>query len=175
LDKLVTDLMELAKLDDPAFRLAREPFVLPELLQDIFQKFRLTAEEKGVAVEIEGPAGGAPVYGDIGLIERVFDNLVDNALRATKPGDRITVSLEPGDGRLEIKVTDTGRGIDPEDLPRIFDRFYQPRGGGKEPGRAGLGLAITRKILELHGSPLEVSSTPGRGTSFSFHLSTTQA
>jgi signal transduction histidine kinase len=105
------------------------------------------------------------------LIERVFENLIENALRYTPAGGTITVALVPKDTGVGVSVTDTGPGIPPEILPRIFDRFWrQTNGGGSTSEGMGLGLAITKRILELHGSAIDVQSTVGAGSTFSFTL-----
>ena len=174
LGKLVAQLFELARLDVEEARLEVEPVSLAELAQDVVQKFHLAAERHGVALEaLAGrPLAGQPfVAADIRLLERALDNLLDNALAHTPPGGRVTVAVEETPRGLRLRLADTGTGIPPDELPRIFDRFQrgEDRGRRERPG-AGLGLAITKRILELHGSDLTVESTVGRGTAFSFEL-----
>ena len=104
-------------------------------------------------------------------MERVLENLIDNALRFTPPEGSVTVTLREDSDRLLVRVADTGCGIAEEDLPRIFDRYYRSRFNAEAaPHGAGLGLAIVQRILELHGSELEIRSRPGQGTTVSFHL-----
>jgi two-component system OmpR family sensor kinase len=101
----------------------------------------------------------------------VLENLIENALRYTPQGGRITVILNRMGENIMTRVTDTGCGIPPEDLPHVFDRYYQV--GKKHQSHdkgAGLGLAITKRILELHGSAIEVQSAVNQGTTFSFQL-----
>src|SRR5207248_11788462 len=105
--------------------------------------------------------------GDIALMERVLENLLDNAIRYTPAGGRISVSIEYDGGRMTVRVSDSGRGIAPKDLPFIFDRFYR---GDTTGGGAGLGLAIAKRILELHGSQLSAESRVNVGTTFVFAL-----
>ena len=174
LGKLVAQLFELARLDVEEARLEVEPVSLAELAQDVVQKFHLAAERHGVTLESvpERPAAAQPfVAADIRLLERALDNLLDNALAHTPPGGRVTLEVAEAAGGLRLRLADTGTGIPPEELPRVFDRF--PRAGDRgrqaRPG-AGLGLAIAKRILELHGSDLTVESTVGRGTAFSFVL-----
>lgn len=168
---LVAQLFELASLEAGAVELQRETFSLSELAQDIVQKFRLPADRAGVHLEAELPADLALVEGDVRLIERVLDNLIDNGLRYTPQGGRVTVGLRADDGGVEVRVEDTGPGIPEDELTRIFDRFYR----GAEERRKhnagiGLGLAIAHRAVELHGSDLRVDSAEGRGTRFLFRL-----
>ena len=169
--KLVSKLFELAKLEAHQVTLEREAFALPDVVQDVVQKFALGASEKGVRLRTDMPEYLPLAYGDIGLIERIFDNLVENALRHTASGGTVGVRLTPAKQRIAVEVSDTGTGIPPEDLPRIFDRFY--RGAGERPGSlnsSGLGLAIVKGILELHGTEIQVDSTVGVGTTFRFAI-----
>jgi signal transduction histidine kinase len=107
---------------------------------------------------------------DIGLLERVLRNLIENALRYTDAGGTVTVTSTPGANGALVEVADTGIGIPPAELPRIFDRFYRiEKSRGLAAGSAGLGLAITKRILDLHGSEISVSSERGR-TVFRFNL-----
>jgi len=101
----------------------------------------------------------------------VLENLVENALRHTPSGGSVWVEVEARAGRLGVCVADTGCGIAGEDLAKLFDRYYRvDRGGGCDVGGAGLGLAIVRRIVELHGSTISVESTPGKGSKFRFDL-----
>ena len=154
LGTLIDELFELAKLDFKGITLQREAFQLAELASDVLQKFRLMAASREVALELDASHELPLVHADLSLIERVFDNLIGNALKHTPAGGRVTICLHPGLGMVEIDVTDTGTGIAPADVPFVFDRFY--RGGGSSG--AGLGLAITRRIVELHGGTIMVES-----------------
>jgi signal transduction histidine kinase len=109
------------------------------------------------------------VVGDIALIERVMDNLIENALRHTPAGGRVTVAIRPVGETLAIEVIDTGSGIAAEDLPHVFERFYQSD-KMRTRGGAGLGLAIARRIVELHGRTIRAASSGGLGTTFCFDL-----
>jgi signal transduction histidine kinase len=171
LGKLVTELFELSKLNARETEPNRETFSLGELVQDVCQKLRFSVEGKGIGLKAEFPRDMPFVYADIGLIERVLENLLDNARRFTPEGGAITVRLAPAEGGVTVRVEDTGEGIPEEELAHIFDRFYRAHGSvSKGKGGTGLGLAIAKRILELHGSSIEVESTPGKGTVFSFSL-----
>jgi signal transduction histidine kinase len=171
LGKLVSELFELAKLDSKEMSLKLEPFHPGELVQDILHKYQLDALKKRITVQAVLPEHLPFVYADIGLIERAIDNLMDNALRYTDEGGNVTVTLVPDGSKVTVKVTNTGRGISPEDIPFIFDRFYRKKAHAKEAGEsAGLGLAITKRILDLHGSSIEVESELNASTTFIFAL-----
>lgn len=172
LAKLVGDLIDLAKLDANETRLHLEPFSPAELLQDVAQKFQLRASTRNRRVELALPAAPVPfVNADIALVERVLENLIGNALAYTEPGGVIRLGIEAGQDSVVLRVSDTGPGIAEEHIPRIFERFY--RGAASDfdqSGHAGLGLAITKSILDLHGSSMTVQSRLGVGTSFAFPL-----
>jgi signal transduction histidine kinase len=124
-----------------------------------------------VRLEIDLPERVPYLSADIGLIERVLDNLIGNALAHTGAGGTVRLALRQEDDGLILQVSDTGSGISDEDLPHIFERFYRANSDGWEQGgHAGLGLAITKSILDLHGSPMEVDSKVGVGTTFAFRL-----
>lgn len=171
LARLIDKLFDLAKLDAQQVKPTFEPFIVSDIVQDVIQKFELIAVNKNVAVRTDIPDPLPLVFADIGLIERVLENLLENAFRYTPAGGSITVKLIPLPDQLTVQVSDTGSGIAAEDVPRIFDRFY--RGEKSRPATAssaGLGLAIVKEILALHQSEIRVESTPGGGATFSFDL-----
>lgn len=172
LGKLVDELFEITKLENFAIEPQMERFRLAELVQDVVQGFQLRARQQGVAIEAELNPDLPPVYVDVRLMERALENLIDNALRFTPAGGTVRVVLEETPYHFSVRVQDSGSGIAPEDLPHIFDRYYQARfhGGKTSRSGAGLGLAITRRIVELHQSQLEVESILGEGSTFSFSL-----
>jgi len=171
LSTLVSELFELARLDFKGFQISPETFQLGELAQDVLKKFELAGEKKGISLEAEIRPALPFVRGDIGLIERVLDNLIDNAFKYTPAGGKISLSLVPKDGQVEVKVSDTGTGIPADEIPHIFERFYRADKSRTAYSQgAGLGLAIAQRIVNLHGSEIAVESTPKAGTSFSFAL-----
>ncbi|MCA1582208.1 MAG: HAMP domain-containing histidine kinase [Acidobacteria bacterium] len=171
LGKLVSELFELATLDSRQTLLEMEPFSLAELVQDVVQKFRLAAEKKGVTLTAEPPGDLSFARGDIGLVERVLENLLDNALRYTPQGGEVDVRLLSENDFLSVTVADTGSGIRAEDLPRVFERFYRaPARESGTKGGAGLGLAIAHRIIDLHGGRIEAESLSGAGSRFRFWL-----
>ncbi len=171
LRRLIGDLFELSKLDSASIQPSLEWFSLAELLQDVAQEFELEAEKRGVDITVQAAPEASVVHADIGLMQRVLENLIRNALKFTPQGGSITVSLEPRPGRVAVAVADTGCGIAENELDRIFDRFYRSE-QGEEAGSnsSGLGLAIVKRILDLHGSRITVESTPNEGTRFEFDI-----
>jgi two-component system OmpR family sensor kinase len=170
LSKLVSELLELAKLDSCEIPLQREAFNLGELVQDVVQKFQLKAEQKQIHIVTHFEEGLPFAHADIGLIERVFENLIENALHHTPQGGAIRLVLTPERENIAVQVSDTGPGIPVEELPHIFDRFYQLDESRKGEKHFGLGLAITKRILELHQRSIETTASPGSGTTFAFHI-----
>ena len=169
LRELVGELFELARLDSREASIQREEFSIAELVQDVCQKFQLTVANKGIALNSNFPSDLPFVKADIGLIERALENIIQNATRYTAAGGAITVSLTLLPESVRVCVSDTGCGIEERDLPYVFDRFYKAHRENPSGG-AGLGLAITKRILELHGSTIRAESTPNVGTIISFEL-----
>ena len=171
LNKLVGELLELAKLESFEIIIQRESFSLSELIQDVIQKFQLAAKEKQIEITTNINEGLPFVEADIGLIERALENLIENAIRYTPHDGTINILLTPGKGNISVQISDSGRGIPEDELPHIFNRFYRLEKGRKTGrGHSGLGLAITKKIFDLHKRSLEVTSASGVGTSFTFQL-----
>lgn len=170
LKKLVNDLFELSKLESQNVKLKMEALSLPDLVHDVAGKYQLLAEERGVKINITLSPNLPLVNADIGLIDRALQNLIDNALKFCKKEDYINVELSQANpASIEIRVIDTGQGISSEDLPLIFERYYRGSNVDKRTS-TGLGLAITKRIVELHGSSIEVKSKPNEGAAFSFRL-----
>lgn len=167
LGKLVGDLFELSRLEAREIRPRVERFPLAELAHDVAQKFALQAQNAQQRLVTQIPPDVPSVAADIGMIERVFGNLIENAMRYTPAGGTIAIGIAANDDNVELQVSDTGKGIAPAELPHIFDRYYRvDRGASGDAGHAGLGLAITRRIVELHGGTIRAESAPGRGTRF---------
>jgi two-component system OmpR family sensor kinase len=176
LSRLVTELFELAKLDACDNILLAEPFSLAELVQDVTHKLQLPAEQRAIKLRADISPGVPLVYGDIGLMQRVLENLIENALRHTPSGGTVSVGVVAGNNAVAVKVHDSGKGIAEQDIPHIFDRFYRADKSRSQGSRgAGLGLAIVRRILELHGSTISVDSRLEEGTTFSFQLAVQSA
>jgi PAS domain S-box-containing protein len=168
MNRLIQDLLDVARIE-AGQRLAIEPKreeVAP-LVAEACAMLRPHAEDKGLRLSCEVPEHLPAVRADRDRILQVFSNLIGNALNATEHG-AITVQAEPAEGAVRFAVADTGTGISEEDLPHLFERFWQARKMRK--GGAGLGLAITRGIVEAHGGRIWVESRVGEGTTFFFTL-----
>jgi signal transduction histidine kinase len=171
LTRLVAELFELSKLDANEAQPRFEPVMLGELVMDVVQKYRLQAEENRIALEVRIPTGLPFVQADIAQLDRVLENLLANAITHTPEQGMIRIELASTDSGVRLAICNSGKGISMEDLPHVFERFYQAP--ERRHGRgAGLGLAIAKRILELHDSHIEVESAPGEDTCFSFVLKT---
>ena len=170
--RLVEDLLELARSESGTVPLRRERFDLGEIATSTVNAFAPRAEALGIELELDAP-GPVAVDGDRGRLTQVTVNLLDNALRHTPAGGRVTVALgREGDAAL-LRVHDTGTGIPFVDLPRIFERFYvvdRSRARSREHGGTGLGLAIAKHLVEAHGGTLAVDSVYGRGSTFTMRV-----
>jgi len=171
LSTLVSELFELATLDSPDVAIRKERFSLGDLAQDVLQKFRLDAEEKKIRLSMRIAEGIPFAFADIGLIERVLQNLIGNALRHTPEGGEIALEADGKEAGVTVRVTDTGCGIPHERLSRLLDPVAgRYADAGKDGEGAGFGLVIARRILELHGSDLSAESAVGAGSTFEFTL-----
>jgi signal transduction histidine kinase len=171
--RLVLDLLDLARLETGTADLKRAELDLGLLVTTVVGRFDLQARSAGVTLEVfPSPQGLPALPGDGDRLAQVFTNLVENALKFTPAGGKITVQIARQAGGAEVQVQDSGAGIAPEALPHIFDRFYQAdlaRSGGENHG-AGLGLAIAWEIVAAHGGKIIVRSAPGQGSLFSVWL-----
>jgi len=141
-----------------------------EVAQDVVHELQITAENKNLNLRLDVDA---PCYvmADIGLLQRVFENLIGNAIRYTPNGGNVVVSVTPHDGLVSVSVRDTGVGISVSDSVDIFDRYRTANEASEPlPEATGLGLAIVKRILELHNSVIRLSSNPRAGSEFSFDL-----
>ncbi|NVZ17687.1 MULTISPECIES: HAMP domain-containing sensor histidine kinase [unclassified Pseudomonas] len=169
---LAQSLLELVRLEHGFVQPVIEGFSLPDLVQDIFQKFELTAEARAITLTASLPPVVPTVLADLGLIERVLTNLLDNALRHTPPNGEVEVTLAPKSGFVEVTVSDSGPGISADLREGLFLRAFTI-GGARRDG--GLGLRIVHRILQLHGQEIRLIDVPGRGATFTFALETRAA
>ena len=171
LKNLVEELFELSKLEARETVPSPEPFSIAELVQDIQQKNLIIAEPQKIDLALEFPFDLPLVYADIGMMEKVVQNLLDNAIKFTPQNGNITISLLPQEQDILIAVKDSGTGINSKDLPHIFDRYQKAeRINMHDNVGLGLGLAIVKKILEVHNISIDVKSAKGEGTAFSFKI-----
>lgn len=168
---LAQSLLELVRLEHGFVQPILERFSLIDLVQDIFQKFELTAEARQVELKAHFVPNLPTVCADLGLIERVLTNLVDNALRHTPQSGEIEFDLKHHGTLVDVTVSDTGPGIAPELREGLFLRPFNI-GGARRDG--GLGLRIVHRILQLHGRDIQLLDMSGRGATFRFSLSTDQ-
>ncbi len=170
LKRLTDALNELSRLDSPEFRANPEPIAIGELADDVVQRYMGRAREAGLELAIDYPDGLPLAPVDAALIERALANLLDNALRVTPAGGRVVVRVCPHPGGLRLEVSDTGPGVAAEDQDKVFERFYQAARHRDLRGSAGLGLAIVRRVAELHGGQAGLRSRPGEGSTFFIEL-----
>lgn len=170
---LIEQLFELAHLDGTNVAVNLEPFSIAELVHDVLHKFAITAEKKSIALNVQSKDSSIVVCADIEKLERVFTNLIENALRHTPEGGNINISFQRSSAGVNIKVSDTGIGIPEQDIPFVFDPHFKAQNSVREnTAHGGLGLAITKKILDLHESVISVNSEMDKGTTFEFALPT---
>ena len=172
LGRLIETVFELSKLQSADYRLRPEAFSIAELAQDVAMKFSLKALERGISIRIDGGDRHIHVTADVLLVERVLDNLIENALRHAGGANEVTIRLVERAAEVEVMVCDNGSGIPTAAWNRILtEQSGKPPSypGATEKG-TGLGLSIVRRILELHGTSLELVTAGGNGTHFRFAL-----
>lgn len=170
LSKLIAQLFEYSKLEAKQIQAQKEPFFISELAQDIYQKYQILAKKKGVELQLDQPQNLPLVFADLGLVERVIQNLMDNALKFTPSGGKVTIALRAMENSVEVRIADTGPGIPETEHSAIFERYRKANSSQQTSAGAGLGLAIARKIMELHDATIRVQSKLNEGTAFMFQL-----
>ena len=175
LGRLVDDLFELARMDAGMLRLELEETSLRDLVSDTLSSFGPEAERRGIRLVGEVSPEVDPVLASPSKLQRVLYNLVSNALRHTPADGTVFLRAEPEEDTVRVEVADTGEGIAPEDLPRVFERSFRGERSRSSPeadddSGAGLGLAIARGLVEAHGGTIDVESRLGQGSRFSFTL-----
>jgi two-component system, OmpR family, sensor histidine kinase BaeS len=166
LSRLVEDLRTLSLAESGALALHREAIDVGALVRETVDSFASQAEPAGVSLEAQVSSGLPQVDADPVRAREILSNLIANALRYTPSGGRVTVTAQPGDAAVAIDVRDTGEGIAPERIGRIFDRFYK----SPESRGAGLGLAIAKQLVEAHGGEISATSVLGKGADIRFTL-----
>jgi two-component system, NtrC family, sensor histidine kinase KinB len=165
----INNLLDLTHLEAGPGRLERKPEPLGSILHAAIDSIRPRADDKGIELQFEVPDDLPPVAVDVGRFGLALNNLLDNALTYTPRGGRISLSAAPANGTLKVEIADTGLGIPPEYLPRVFERFFRVPGRSRGGG-TGLGLAIVREIVSAHGGSIECDSKEGEGTVFTISL-----
>jgi signal transduction histidine kinase len=170
LSRLIEDLRTLALDDAGALRLAREPTEVVGLVRDTARSFEPEAARHGVGLAVTSAVTEAEVDLDPVRIRQVLANLLSNALRHTPAGAAVTVSIEASGSGIAVAVADAGEGIAPEQVGRIFDRFYK----GEASHGSGLGLTIARRLVVAHGGDIQAASRIGQGTTVTFTIPVAQ-
>jgi signal transduction histidine kinase len=165
---MLNTLMDISEAESGAMPLVRETLPLGEVLERAVDLYRDVAEGKGVSLTVQSDPG-AVVSGDRVRLEQVAANLIDNAIKYTPRGGRVTASVRPAGDRAELVVEDTGPGIPADELPRIWQRLFRGDRSRAERG-LGLGLSLVKAIVEAHGGAVAVASEPGRGSTFRITL-----
>jgi len=169
--QLVNDILDISKVEAGRMDLQYERTPIGSIIDVVRSVIQAVAAKKGIDLEVEVPPSLPEVQVDPGRIKQVLYNLISNAIKFTPRGGVVRLGARADDQHLIVTVSDTGVGIAHEDLPRLFREFEQLRQpGGVRPEGTGLGLALTRRLVELHGGRVEVESALGRGSTFSVHL-----
>jgi signal transduction histidine kinase len=173
LEAIIGDLLDLARLEGGGDTLRDEPVSVADLFVRVADRHLPAMRDRGVVLERDMAQGTPPIRGDAARLEQALQNLAANAIRHTPPGGRVVLHASPADNGVRIVVRDTGPGIPPEHLARVFDRFYKvdaSRAGTAVPSGSGLGLSIVRAIVERHGGTVTASNAPEGGAEFELVL-----
>ncbi|MCF6092527.1 ATP-binding protein [Microaerobacter geothermalis] len=165
--RLVQDLFELSKLEEGSFTLRKQERNITEIVRGLVEKVQPAAAKREISLKVFAPTFPLIIHVDGERMEQVLLNIIDNGMRHTSPGGKITVSLSEGDHGVEIAISDTGQGIPKNELPYIWDRLYRvEKSRARDLGGSGLGLSICKQIVELHEGEINVESEEGKGTTF---------
>jgi signal transduction histidine kinase len=171
LGRLVEQLLDLSRLESGEMPLERRSVDVDDVVSRVISEISVSRHAGDLTINREIPEDLPPLDADPERLHQVLFNLVDNAVRFTPPGGEVTIGAERRDGRVEVRVSDTGVGIAPEHLPRLFERFYRvDPSRSRDDGGTGIGLAIARSVVEAHGGHIRAASEPGRGSTFTFDL-----
>ncbi len=167
---LINDILDLSKIEAGRVELRREPSSLPALVQAVQQIVSPLAAKKGIELGTDLPADLPTISVDPIRVKQVLYNLLSNAIKFTPQGGRVVLEARHVGDRVAVSVADSGPGIKLEDLPRLFQAFEQLEAGQRKPEGTGLGLALTKRLVELHGGEIRVGSEPGKGSRFTFSI-----
>jgi two-component system, OmpR family, phosphate regulon sensor histidine kinase PhoR len=172
LNALLEDLINISQIESGEMKMSFRYFNVNEFLETVVRDFQEMGRQKKISVsDTYSTASNVEVLGDRDRLRQALSNLIDNAIKYSAPGAEVVISSEEIQESVRISVADTGAGIAPEHLTRIFERFYRvDKDRSREVGGTGLGLAIVKHIIEAHGSSIEVESRSGKGSTFSFRL-----
>lgn len=175
LGNMVNDFLDWARMESGRIRLVREPVDMRQLLQDTVLIIKPQAEERGITVTETIPEGEWTVIGDGGRLKQVLLNLASNGVKYNRDNGRLDFAVHRDEDQMTVAVRDTGAGIPEESLDRLFERFYRVPGTENVVRGTGLGLVISKSLVEAHGGSLEVASAVGVGTTFTVTLPVTSA
>jgi two-component system phosphate regulon sensor histidine kinase PhoR len=165
MQRIVDELLDLSRIESGHWKPRPQPVKIAELASEVFGRVASAARTKGVALDTRVDPLAAIIFADRTALEQILLNLIENALRYTGEGGRVTVETAPARNGVMLTVSDTGTGIPAEHLPRIFERFYRADSGrSREAGGTGLGLAIVKHLVEAHGGSVSAESVVGSGT-----------
>ena len=167
---LINDFLELARHEDSTIKAGNELVPLGTLVAETLEEFRVLAEGKGVELTIALETPGPVVRGDRRRLGQAVTNLVANAVKFTAPGGKVDVRVDAADDTANVRVADTGPGIPPEEVERLFQRYSRAKSVERDAPGTGLGLMIVRQIVEAHGGKVTLDSKVGHGSTFAFHL-----
>ncbi len=177
LTRMVNDLLDLSRIEDPESRknyLRPDSLSLPELTTEVVESFQAMARERSIVVKAAGPGSLPAIQGDRDKLHQILINLIGNAVKFTPAGGEVLVeTTAPEDGTVQVCVADTGCGIPSHERDKVFDKFFRGAAIPDEARGAGLGLAITKNLVELHGGRIWLDSSPGKGSRFFFSLPVT--
>ena len=168
---LINDILDLSKVEAGRMELELADFHLPQAIENALVLVRERALRRGITLEQSIDSRLGEIQGDERKIKQVLLNLLSNAIKFTPEGGRVGVRAAPVDEHVEVSVSDTGVGIAPEDQEAVFEEFRQVGAAEKRAEGTGLGLALARKFIELHGGRIWVKSTVGAGSTFTFTMS----
>ncbi len=171
LSSLISDLLDIARIESGRVGMTVQPIQLPLLVDMVADLLGPQLKDKDLSLKVELPSGLPPLHADEGRLQRVLVNLLSNAIRYTPQGGTITVRAKRTDAALQVEVIDTGYGIAPEDLSKLFSEFFRADNPvNRERKGTGLGLVLVKRIIEAHGGRIWVTSQLGKGSTFSFTL-----
>lgn len=170
LGDMVNDFLDLARLESGRARLAYEPVDVRKVIDDAVAVIQPQSEERGLKLLLDVPSTLPPVMGDEKRIKQVMLNLASNAIKYNLEGGQVRITASADEGVIQIAVEDTGRGIRPEDMDKLFDKFRRIAETEDSAKGTGLGLPITKQLVEVHGGQIKVTSEWGVGSTFAFTL-----
>lgn len=169
MERLVGDLFILSKMQNPDFEIEKEPVSILQIFGDVSRSARIMGREKGISIVEDFPDNPCMMLGDYGRLRQMFMVIVDNAIKFSNEGGKIYIIVRNEDSKLHIDIRDEGIGISQEEIPYIFEKFYKSKLKQNDKG-TGLGLMIARQVALRHDGSINVESTVGVGTTFSFEF-----